>query len=117
MPYVVKDDEFVIIIKPEGYSEEDGSDWAGDVSTAVAMTNDSTIPVEIAAHIMNVATIMTTFLDVAATHPDIYDFVEERRNELMGILEDEDDEEEIVEYEKEGNVLRLTRWTKTEGNA
>ena len=115
MPYVMKDDEFAIIIKPVGYEQEDGEDWDGDVDTAIVMTNESTIPDVIAAHIMNIATIMTTFLDVAASHPDLYDFVEERRNELMGF--DEAEEEEIVEYEKKGNVITLTRFTKTEGNA
>jgi hypothetical protein len=32
------------------------------------------------AHIMNVATLMSAFLDVASEHPDVYDLVEEHRN-------------------------------------
>jgi len=66
------------------------------------------------AHIMNVATLMSAFLDVASEHPDVYDLVEEHRDYLMGI---EDDEEEQLEVTREGNVYRLNTWTKTKGNA
>ena len=65
------------------------------------------------AHIMNVATLMSAFLDVAAEHPDVYDLVEEHRNYLMGI----DDDEEELEVTREGNVYTLNTWTKTKGNA
>lgn len=118
MPYEMKDDEFAIIIKPVGYTEKDGNDWDGDVHTSIVLTKDTTIPNLVAAHIMNIATMMTTFLDVAADYPDIYDIVEERRDELMGLEDDDfEDETETVEYERDGNVLRLSRWSKTEGNA
>jgi hypothetical protein len=56
---------------------------------------------------------MSAFLDVASEHPDVYDLVEEHRNYLMGI---EDDEEEL-EVTREGNVYTLNTWTKTKGNA
>ncbi len=65
------------------------------------------------AHIMNVATLMSAFLDVASEHPDVYDLVEEHRNYLMGI----DDEAEELEVTREGNVYTLNTWTKTKGNA
>ena len=65
------------------------------------------------AHIMNVATMMSAFLDVASEHPDVYDLVEEHRNYLMGI----DDDEEELEVTREGNVYTLNTWTKTKGNA
>jgi hypothetical protein len=62
---------------------------------------------------MNVATMMSAFLDVASEHPDVYDLVEEHRNYLMGI----DDDEEELEVTREGNVYTLNTWTKTKGNA
>ena len=66
------------------------------------------------AHIMNIATMMSAFLDVASEHPDIYDLVEEHRNHLMGV---DEEEEEALEVTREGNVYTLNAWTKTEGNA
>ena len=66
------------------------------------------------AHIMNIATMMSAFLDVASEHPDIYDLVEEHRNHLMGIDEEEEEELEVT---REGNVYTLNAWTKTEGSA
>ena len=66
------------------------------------------------AHIMNIATMMSAFLDVASEHPDIYDLVEEHRNHLMGI---DEEEEEKLEVTREGNVYTLNAWTKTEGSA
>ena len=71
------------------------------------------MPNVVMAHIMNVATLMSAFLDVAAEHPDVYDLVEEHRNYLMGI----DDDEEELEVTREGNVYTLNTWTKTKGNA
>jgi hypothetical protein len=57
---------------------------------------------------------MSAFLDVASEHPDIYDLVEEHRNHLMGV---DEEEEEALEVTREGNVYTLNAWTKTEGNA
>jgi hypothetical protein len=71
------------------------------------------VPNVVMAHIMNVATMMSAFLDVASEHPDVYDLVEEHRNYLMGL----DDEEEELEVTREGNVYTLNTWTKTKGNA
>ena len=71
------------------------------------------MPNVVMAHIMNVATMMSAFLDVASEHPDVYDLVEEHRNYLMGI----DDDEEELEVTREGNVYTLNTWTKTKGNA
>ena len=65
-------------------------------------------------HILNMATMMSTFLDVAKDNPDIYEIVEERRNYLMGI---EEDEEEGLDVLQDGNVYTLNKWTKTEGSA
>ena len=63
------------------------------------------------AHLMNLATMMSAFLDVAQDYDEIYDLVEKRRNHLMGI----DFDKNVIQ--KDGNVYYLNRWTKTEGNA
>ena len=110
MGYTLREDEMAIVIRPQDYEE----DWNGDVSIELASSNDSPVPEMVMAHIMNIATMMSAFLDVASEHPDIYDLVEERRNHLMGIDEEEEEELEVT---REGNVYTLNAWTKTEGSA
>tara|TARA_R110001599_G_scaffold14355_7_gene62694 strand:- start:924 stop:1103 length:180 start_codon:yes stop_codon:yes gene_type:complete len=59
---------------------------------------------------------MGTFLEMAQTDEDLYDLVEEKRNELIGVDNDRTKEYEEVEGTN-GKVVRLTRFTKTQGNA
>ena len=47
-------------------------------------------------------------------YPDILDEVEDHRNMLM---EENMEDEEKPEIIRDGNVLTLTQWTKTKGNA
>jgi len=110
MSHTLRDDELAIVIRPNNYEE----DWDGDCSIELVTSPDNPVPTVVMAHIMNVATLMSAFLDVAAEHPDVYDLVEEHRDYLMGI---EDDKEEPLEVTREGNVYRLNTWTKTKGNA
>ena len=110
MGYTLSEDEIAIVIRPQNYEE----DWNGDVSIELSASNDSPVPEMVMAHIMNIATMMSAFLDVASEHPDIYDLVEEHRNHLMGVGEEE---EEALEVTREGNVYTLNAWTKKEGNA
>ena len=117
MPRDIEDDEFAIVLRPLDYTG-DGSDWSGNVSTKLVMSPDCELPVGILGHVYDVATMMATFLDVAADYPDIYELVEERRDELLGMMDGQQkSEEEPVEVQRDGNVYTLTRWTKTEGNA
>ena len=109
MGHTLRDDELAIVIRPNNYEE----DWDGDCSIELVSSPDNPVPNIVMAHIMNVATMMSAFLDVAAEHPDVYELVEEHRNYLMGI----EDEEEPLEVTREGNVYRLNTWTKTKGNA
>lgn len=109
MAHTLRDDELAIVIRPNNYEE----DWDGDCSIELVSSPDNPVPNIVMAHIMNVATMMSAFLDVAAEHPDVYELVEEHRNYLMGI----EDEEEPLEVTREGNVYRLNTWTKTKGNA
>lgn len=109
MGHTLRDDELAIVIRPQNYEE----DWNGDCSIELVSSKDNPVPNVVMAHIMNVATMMSAFLDVASEHPDVYDLVEEHRNYLMGL----DDEEEELEVTREGNVYTLNTWTKTKGNA
>ena len=120
MPYELEDDEFAIIIQPINWEEEDGSDWQGDVTTAIGMSDTSVLPDFIARHVVDIATMMSTFLDVAADHPEIFALVQQRRDKLLEIYESEEDTPDSVKrpsVEVDGNVYKLDAWTKTKGNA
>jgi hypothetical protein len=52
-------------------------------------------------------------MDIIEEYEDIYELVEDKRNEIMGIMQ----EEAKPKVTKEGNVYTLNAWTKTEGNA
>ena len=111
MPYELKDDELAIVIRPQNYEDE----WTGDVAIQLAVSPDNNVPDIVMAHIMNVATMMSAFLDVASEYPDVYELVEDHRNYMMGI--DAEEEEESLDIQQDGNVYTLNRWTKTRGNA
>lgn len=115
MPMEIGDNEFAIIIRPLNFTE-DGTDWSGDVATGLAMSSESTIPPSVAAHLVDIATLMSAFLDVVNDYPEIYEIVADRRDELMGFLEDEEERKRPT-VSKDGNVYTLDIWTKTKGNA
>ena len=110
MTQELKPEDIAIVLRPTNYEE----DWDGDVGISLVMSEDTPVPLEVRMHILNMATMMSTFLDVAKDNPDIYEIVEERRNYLMGI---EEDEEEGLDVLQDGNVYTLNKWTKTEGSA
>lgn len=112
MSHSLKAEEIAIVIRPENYED---ADWDGDVSINLAIAKESPVPADIQAHVMNLATMMSTFLDVANERPDLFELVEERRNYLMGIIEDEMEEE--LDVTQDGNVYTLNKWSKTEGSA
>lgn len=110
MGYTLKDDEIAIVIAP--VNDDDGT-WQGGVSINVAINKGNGIETEVMAHLLNLATMMSCFMDIIEEYEDIYELVEDKRNEIMGIMQ----EEAKPKVTKEGNVYTLNAWTKTEGNA
>ena len=72
------------------------------------------MPEPIINGIVDVATMMSAFLDIANEHPDIYELVRDHRNYLMTLEDEEDDNSVVI---KEGNVYTLNKWSKTKGSA
>lgn len=112
MSYTLKKDEVAIIMRPLDY-DMDGN-WNGDAHTSMVIPEKDVVPEFILAHLIHIATMMSAFLDLASEDEDLMDAVEDRRNELMGYVEDEEEEQM---YTQEGNVYTLNKWTKTEGSA
>ena len=80
------------------------------------MNSDGDVPLDVMAHMVDILTLMTAFLSVSDDYPEVYDLVEMRRNELMGldIVDGLEDNKESVT--KVGNVYTIDRWTKTKGD-
>jgi hypothetical protein len=120
MPYELDDDDVAIIIRPINWEEEDGTDWEGDCETAIGMSDNSTLPEFISRHVLDITTMMSTFLDIAADYPEIFALVQQRRDEILsGYDSDENTPDKLKrpKVEKDGNVYTLNFWTKTEGEA
>ena len=110
----IKPGEMALIIKAINW--EDGEDWDGEINTSMLMNPEGNVPAQIRGCMMDVLTIMSAFLDYAQDNPDIYDLVEQRRNELMGIDIVEKPAISKPNVTKKGNVYTINKWTKTEGN-
>ena len=110
MTHDIGDDELAIVIRPKNFDD----DWKGEVDIELVASTESVLPPKIQAQMLNIATMMSAFLDVATEHPEVYDLVEEHRNYLMEL---ELEEEKSLDVIKDGNVYTLDRWTKTKGNA
>jgi hypothetical protein len=112
MGHSLDNDEIAIVISPVEYTD-DGK-WDGDTNVSIAISPEHNLPEPIINGIVDVATMMSAFLDIANEHPDIYELVRDHRNYLMTL---EDDEEDKPVVTKDGNVYTLNKWSKTKGSA
>ena len=112
MGHSLDNDEIAIVISPVEYTD-DGK-WDGDTNVSIAISPEHNLPEPIINGIVDVATMMSAFLDIANEHPDIYELVRDHRNYLMTLEDEEDDNSVVI---KEGNVYTLNKWSKTKGSA
>jgi len=111
---IIAPGEVALIIQAIDWDAADG--WDGEIKTNMVMNSDGDVPLEVTGHMVEVLTMMTAFLSVSDDHPEIYDIVEMRRNELLGldIVGGVHDNKESVT--KVGNVYTIDKWTKTKGD-
>jgi hypothetical protein len=118
MKYVIGDDEVALVLKPCSFDGK--GKWTGEMNTGLVVGEPKLLDTEDTAYVMHLATLMGAFLELAQHDDMLYNMVEEHRNELIG-LKDEEEEEDQPMYEKvegtDGKILKLTRFTKTQGNA
>ena len=112
MGHSLDNDEIAIVISPVDYTDD--GNWDGDTNVSIAISPEHNLPEPIINGIVDVATMMSAFLDIANEHPDIYQLVKEHRDYLVTLEEEEDDNSVVI---KEGNVYTLNKWSKTKGSA
>ena len=94
----------------------DENGWTGDLSTGLLVGEPKLMGIEELAYLVHLATLMGAFLQMAQDDEDLYREVEDYRNDVMGLDNDVKEMYEEVEG-TDGKVVKLTRFTKTLGNA
>ena len=106
------DDEMALVIKP---LYEANGEWEGDVATGVAMNETINLDLNIQRGMVNIITLMTSFLSYSDDKEELVDEVIKWREKLFAELE----ESPFADYETDenSNVITLTKFTKTKGSA
>ena len=118
MGYELKDGDVAIIISPE--TEQDGS-WTGILKTGLIFGSEQH-PIAMRAA-MDYALTMAAASEVLEEYPELIEYFDDARHELLKEMFPKQYTETQVElskemdYETEGNVIKLTKWTKTLGEA
>ena len=118
MGHEIEDGEVAIIIKPE--VDEEG-EWNGSLKTGLVF-GESQHPIAMRAA-MDLALTMAASTNVIEDYPELFDYFEDARVELVremfpkAYAESQLDLEEEMDYTTDGNVIKLTKWTKTLGEA
>ena len=118
MGHEIEDGDVAIIIKPE--LDENG-EWDGSLKTGLVFGGNHD-PMAMRAA-MDLAMTMAATTHVLEDYPELYDYFDDARVELVkqmfpkAYAETELEIEKEMEYTKEGNVIKLTKWTKTLGEA
>ena len=117
MGYEVKDGDVAIIISPD---VQDG-EWTGVLKTGLIF-GESKYP-EAMRNAMDYALTMAATTAVLEDYPELMDYFDDARHTILKEMfpkqyaESELELKKDMEYTKEGNVIKLTKWTKTLGEA
>lgn len=119
--YKVKDDEVAVVIKP--VLDDDGN-WNYELKTGITFGNELEKYTGEAGHAMLDAAIsMAAALAYIQDYPDMLDMLDDYKHDMLAEIFPDQYAQVMAEqeaeegYEKEDNVIRLNRWTKTQGNA
>jgi len=119
--YKVKDDEVAVVIKP--VLDDDGK-WTYELKTGITFGNELEKHTGEAGHAMLDAAIsMAAALAYIQDYPDMLDMLDDYKHDMLAEIFPDQYAQAMAEqeaeegYEKEDNVIRLNRWTKTQGNA
>ena len=120
MGYTLADDEVALILRPIHFNTE--GEWTGLISTGLALGPENKLDKDIVTDLIRCATFLSAFLSIAHEFPDVVSIIEERRDEMIEMFEQDAEEETngLPEVEIEtsgGNVIKFGPLTKTKGNA
>ena len=118
MAYKLNSDEVAVLVKP--VLDENG-EWTQELKTGITFGSDvKGIPGQAA---VDAALTMAAALAFVQDNVDIMDYLDEYKHDMLKELYPDQYAEALEEYEesqgytKDGNVITLNAWTKTEGNA
>ena len=118
MAYDIKDGEVAIIISP---LMDDKGEWTGTLRTGLVFGGEQN-PLAMRGA-MDYAISMAAASVVLEDYPELEDYFEEARHKILKEMfpkqyaESELAVEKEMDYTTEGNVIKLTKWTKTLGEA
>jgi len=118
MGHEIEDGEVAIIVRPE-FNEE--GEWEGELKTGLVF-GETHHPLAMRAA-MDLALTMAASTNVISDYPELFDYFEDARIELVKEMfpkqfaESELEVGKDMEYTTDGNVITLTKWTKTMGEA
>ena len=118
MGYELKDGDIAVVIHPE---MDENDQWTGMLKTGLVF-GDSQHPLAM-RNAMDYALTMAAASEVLEEYPELHDYFDEARHRILKEMfpkqyaESELEVDKEMEYTKEGNVIKLTKWTKTMGEA
>ena len=118
MSYELKDGDVAIVISPD--LDEEGA-WNGILKTGLVF-GDAQNPMAMRSA-MDYALTMAATSEVLEEFPELTEYFDEARHTILKEMfpkqyaESELAVEKEMDYTTEGNVIKLTKWTKTLGEA
>ena len=120
--YTVKQDEVAILIKP---IFDDQGNWTYELKTGITFGDElgKHTGTEAGHAMLDAAISMAACLAYIQDYPDFLDMLDEYKHDMLAEVFPEQYAQAMAEqeaedgYETEDNVIRLNRWTKTQGNA
>ena len=118
MAYEVKDGDVAVVISPE--LDEDGQ-WTGVLKTGLVF-GEYQHPIAM-RNAMDYALTMAAAGEVLEDYPELMDYFDDARHRILKeMFPKQYAESELAisqekEYTTDGNVIKLTKWTKTMGEA
>lgn len=118
MSYELKDGDVAIVISPD--LDEEGA-WNGILKTGLVF-GDHQNPMAMRSA-MDYALTMAAASEVLEEYPELMDYFDEARHRILKEMFPKAYADSVLavekelDYTKEGNVIKLTKWTKTLGEA
>ena len=118
MGYEVKDGDIAIVISPQ---LNDKGEWDGILRTGLVF-GETQNPIAMRSA-MDYALTMAAASEVLEEYPELTEYFDDARHRILKEMfpkqyaESELAIKEDMDYTTEGNVIKLTRWTKTLGEA